>query len=136
MVTGSDVAFWGEQLGLVLYREQREAVRIFGLSVSGTAVFLPTHCYIKLHSFGQYPGQILVKNYWKAPVCRRISLAWKLFQNNVTMKENKIQIFYIEFKGPVKKGVSVSLTSLIFGFPMSFYISLPIFNSLGQPLEE
>ena len=25
-------------------------------------------------------------------------------------------------KGPVKRGVSVSLTSLIFGFPMSFYM--------------
>ena len=26
-------------------------------------------------------------------------IAWKIFQNNVTMTENKTQIFYIEFNG-------------------------------------
>ena len=26
-------------------------------------------------------------------------IAWKLFRNNVTLKENKIQFFYIEFNG-------------------------------------
>ena len=29
----------------------------------------------------------------------RDDIAWKLFRNNVTMKENKIQIVYIEFYG-------------------------------------